>query len=75
LGSQETQLDTTKYKTTTRPFLRHVKSRWQHNSTLLADSKETYTNSWKASGVAKIVVGGSRIRLRKADHDPSGMGR
>jgi hypothetical protein len=75
IGITETQLDTTKYETTTRPFLRHVKSLWQHNSTLLADSKETFTNSWKPRGVAQIVVGGSKIRLRKADRDPSGVGR
>jgi hypothetical protein len=75
IGITETQLDTTKYGTTTRPFLRHFKSLWQHNSTLLADSKETFTNSWKPGGVAQIVVGGSKIRLRKADRDPSGMGR
>jgi hypothetical protein len=45
IGIPETQLNTTKYETTTRPFLRHVKSLWQHNSTLLAYSKETLTNS------------------------------
>jgi hypothetical protein len=71
----ETQLDTTKYETTTRPFLRHVKSLWQHNNTLLANRKETFANSWKPGGVAQIVVGGSKIRLRKADPYPSGMGR
>ena len=38
IGITETQLNTTKYKTTTRPFMRHVKSLWQHNSTLLAYS-------------------------------------
>ena len=56
IGITETQLDTTKYATTTRPFLRHVKSLWQHNSTLLANKKETFTNSWKPGGVAQIVV-------------------
>ena len=70
IGITETQLDTTKYETTTRPFLRHVKSLWQHNNTLLADSKETFTNSWKPGGVAQIVVGGSNIRFRKADRTP-----
>jgi len=75
IGITETQLDTTKYETTTRPFLRHVKSLWQHNSTLLANSKETFINLWKPGGVAQIVVGGSKIRLRKADRDPTGMGR